>query len=724
LSPSPFFEFSAILVLVSLLGIVGRFLRQPLIVSFLAAGVLAGPFGLGLISSYSEIELLAHMGIALLLFIVGLKLDLGLIKSTGLPALLAGTAQMLLTGVLGAALALAFGLDLQNAVFVGVALAFSSTIIVVKLLSDKGEIDSLHGRIAVGILIVQDVAAILALVALSTFAGGSGAEAGQSTLSLSLQVAGRGLALLLGLGLLTRYGLPALLRSLADSQEMLLVFSISWAIFMGALSEALGFSKEVGAFLAGVSLASTPYRDAIGARLAGLRDFLLLFFFIDLGARMDIGNAESQLLPALALSAVVLVVKPLSVMIFTGLLGYGRRVGFLAGTSLAQVSEFSLILIALGVSLGQVDRGTLGLVTLTGVITVLISSYFILYSDRLYGWAAPYIKIFQRRRLSPRASLDSSTANPEYLLLGLGNYGSGIAESLLERGKGVAGVDFDPEVLERWRGKGLRVIYGDASDPELHAHLPLAGVQWVVGSFRNLHLNLALLGFLRQAGYQGKVALAASSQAEALLLGQAGAQVVLRPFQDAAEQAADALAHVVGAMPQTDWPLAFRELKLKTGARYAGKTLRDIPLRQNTGVSIVAVSRAGQVHQDPGPEFLLMPGDRVVLVGPPQELDVAEDMLHQVREGAGRDRSDPFAVAEVQVPQGCTWAGATLSDLAFRAQYGATVLGIIRGHDLVPGHKAAEVLQVSDRILVFGKVQDLERIQELAASPQSPQPQA
>ncbi len=715
----PFLEFSAILVLASLVGILGRFLKQPLVVSFLVAGVLAGPFGIGLIKSYEEIELLARMGIALLLFIVGLKLDLGLIKSTGVTALLAGSAQMILTTVLGGGVALALGLDLREAAVVGVALAFSSTIIVVKLLSDKGEIDSLYGRVTVGILIVQDIAAVLALVALSTMAG-KAAGGQESTFMISLQVAARGLGLLLGLGLLTRYGLPALLRRLANSQEMLLVFSISWAVFMGGLAEFLGFSTEVGAFLAGVALASTPYRDAISARLAALRDFLLLFFFINLGARLDLVSAEAWLAPALLLSGAVLVVKPLAVMIFTGLLGYGRRVGFLAGTSLAQTSEFSLILVAAAVSAGQVDRSILGLVTMVTVLTLLVSSYLILNSGPLYERVAPYIKIFQRRRLigEPGQSGPGGDA-PEFLILGLGDYGSGIAEALLERGRGVAGVDFDPAVIEGWRQRGLPVIYGDAGDPELHEHLPLEGTEWVVGSFRSLPLNLALLGFLRQAGFKGKVALAAGSDADSEALHGAGVQVVLRPFHDAAEQAADALAHAVGVMPDTDWPLAFRELRLKTGARYAGKTLRDIPLRQHTGVSVVAVGRAGQVHQAPGPEFLLMPGDRVVLVGPPPELALAEELLNQVRDSLVRDKADPFAVMEVQVPLGCRWSGASLSDLDFRRSFGATILGIIRANSLVSGHKAAEILQPGDRILLFGRPDDLQRIQALASSPEA-----
>jgi predicted Kef-type K+ transport protein len=171
---STFFEIAAILICATLLGIVGQKLRQPLLIMFLAAGILVGPAGLGIIASYQQIELLAQIGIALLLFIVGLKLDLHLIRTTGPVALATGLGQIVFTSIIGFVIALALEMSVVNAAYVSVALTFSSTIIIVKLLSDKKEIDSLHGQIALGFLIVQDIAAILALVALTTWVSGCG----------------------------------------------------------------------------------------------------------------------------------------------------------------------------------------------------------------------------------------------------------------------------------------------------------------------------------------------------------------------------------------------------------------------------------------------------------------------------------------------------------------------------------------------------------------------
>lgn len=271
-----FAEIAAILTLATILGVAGQKLRQPLIIMFLVTGILAGPTGLGIIESYEQIELLAHIGIALLLFIVGLKLDLHLIRTTGPVALATGLGQIIFTSAIGLLIALALGLEMVEAAYVAVALTFSSTIIIVKLLSDKKEIDSLHGQIALGFLIVQDIAAILALVALTTF-GTAMAENGAGAIQATL-IAVKGLGLLTVIALLTRFILPPLTKRLARSQEMLTLFAISWAIFLGGVGELLGFSKEVGAFLAGVSLASTGYRDAVGAGSRVCVTFAALFF--------------------------------------------------------------------------------------------------------------------------------------------------------------------------------------------------------------------------------------------------------------------------------------------------------------------------------------------------------------------------------------------------------------------------------------------------------------
>jgi len=700
---STFVEIAAILGLAALLGALGQKLRQPLIIMFMAAGILAGPAGLSLIASYGSIELLAHIGIALLLFIVGLNLDIHLIRTIGPVALATGLGQIVFTSLFGLLIALGLGMDLVGALYVAVALTFSSTIIIVKLLSDKNEIDSLHGQIAIGFLIVQDIAAIIAVVILTTI--GAKTTVAASPLLSVLIIAGKFLAFLALVVLLAWKVIPRLARRLAASQEMLTLFAVAWAVILGAAGELLGFSKEVGAFLAGVSLASTAYREVLGARLAGLRDFLLLFFFIDLGSRLDLSLVGSQAVPAAVFSVFVLVGNPLIVMAIMGRMGYRRRTGFLAGLTVAQISEFSLIVAAMGLSLGHIRSETMGLITLVGVATIFVSTYMILYSGQLYDVLSKVLGIFERRdpyRESASDSLQEMTAI-DVILVGLGNYGGGLAENLLQRNKTVLGIDFDPEALQKWRGRGMSVLYGDINDPGICSQLPLGKARWVVGTTRIHELNLLMLRKLKSCGFKGRVALTAANQEDAAAFDKAGADIVFRPYADAAEQAVDDLSDAMDMLPESiDWPVSFREVRIPPGAAAAGRTVRDILLRDRTGVSILAVSRSGRAHYDPGPDFQVFPGDRLVIVGAEEQLRRAEDFLTLPPEGLESSGSERFVIAELDVASGEDVAGRTLAELSFRQSYGVTVIGIRRGEQRVMTPRAGERLIAGDRLVVIG----------------------
>jgi Kef-type K+ transport system membrane component KefB len=536
-----FSEITALLLFAAALGGVAVRLRQPLILAFVAVGVAVSPSALGWIGAHEQVELLAKLGISLLLFVVGLRLDLLLIRRLGVVAVTAGVAQIAFSAGIGFLLALALGLETTAALHVAVALTFSSTIIVVKLLSDKREIDSLHGRIAVGILIVQDIAIVLVMIGMTAVGAAAGAEG--SALSALVAVLLKGAVLLGVLGLLARYVLPRLLHQLARSSELLVLAGIAWAVALAALGDYLGFSKEVGAFLAGVSIASTHYREAISARLVSLRDFLLLFFFVSLGLQLDLQLVGAELLAAVVLSAFVLVVKPLIVVILMGMLGYRKRTGFLTGVSLAQISEFSFILGALGVTIGYIGRDTLGLITLIGLVTIALSSYLILYSHRLYEWLAPRLDVFERKVPHREQAIDqqSHPLAADVILFGLGRFGGNLARHLREHGISVLGVDFDPQAVRAWRRMGLAAQYGDAEDPEFAATLPLTQARWVVSTAPPRDVSLALLHGLQTHGFRGHTALTAHSEADAELLRQKGANVVFLPFADAAEQAADVI---------------------------------------------------------------------------------------------------------------------------------------------------------------------------------------
>jgi Kef-type K+ transport system membrane component KefB len=514
-------------------------LRQPLIVAFIAVGILLGPSGFGVVVQSGEIELFARLGIALLLFVVGLKLDVHIIRTVGPVALLTGLGQVVFTSVIGYLIALTLGMEHVTAIYIAVALTFSSTIIIVKLLSDTREVDSLHGRIAVGFLIVQDIVVVLVMIGLT--AAGQAVD-GPSLGKEALLIVAKGVLMLLALALLTRYVLPRLLHRLARSPELLMLFAIAWAIIGATIGDALGFSKEVGAFLAGVSIASTPYRELVAARLVSLRDFLLLFFFIELGANLDMSTIGEQTGAAIVFSLFVLIGNPLIVMVIMGYMGYRKRTSFLAGLTVAQISEFSLILAALGLSLGHLDQSTVGLVTLVGLITISASTYMILYSHELYARLGPYLGSFERKVTHREMDgLNENNEGVDVLLFGLGRFGSTLANMLRERGCRLLAIDFDPAAVRLHEREGYRARYGDAEDPEFIAALPLEKVVWVVSTLRDRALNRALLQGLQQQGFRGKVAVSSSTRHEADGFRQNGADLVLVPYADAAKEAADKL---------------------------------------------------------------------------------------------------------------------------------------------------------------------------------------
>lgn len=520
---------AAVLAVAAVMGLLATWLRQPLIVAFIAVGIIVGPAGTGWIVGADMLELLADMGIAILLFLVGLRLDLHLIRTTGPVALATGLGQVLFTSVIGFFIALALGMPPVTALYVAVALTFSSTIIIVKLLSDKRELDTLHGRIAVGFLIVQDIVVIVVMITLTAF----GQEAGDNVALDVAFVLLKGLGLFVGVGLLMKFVLPPVLHYIARSQELLVLFGVAYAVFVAAVSDGLGFSSEVGAFIAGVSLASTPYRDALGARLVSLRDFLLLFFFLHLGANLEFADAADQLTGALILSAFVLIGNPLIVIVIMSAMRYPVRVSFPAGLTVAQISEFSLILAALGLSLGHITNATVGLITVVGMITIGVSTYLILYWQRIYDRIGKWLTFFERPTTRPVAPLD--VGGVDVILYGLGRFGGRVADQLSGSEFQVLAVDYDPDLVARNQRDSVTAVFGSAEDVHFLESLPLASARYVVSTVPTVDVNLALLDGLRQHNFQGSVALTSHTVRDTERLRAAGADVVLEPFTVAAE---------------------------------------------------------------------------------------------------------------------------------------------------------------------------------------------
>jgi len=538
----PFAEVAVLLLVSAFVGAVFVRLRQPVLIAYIVVGIVVGPAVLGLVSARGQIDLLSQVGVVVLLFAVGLKLDLNHVRHIGPVAVATGVGQLTFTIVIGFALLLALGRGWLEALYVAVALTFSSTIIIVKLLSDKRELDTLHGRIAVGFLIVQDLAVVIAMMAMSALRSDAGGGTNAAEVAALLLLRLTAVAALLFV--LMRWILPAVVSSMARSQELLLVFAVAWGVGLAALGEWAGFSKEAGAFLAGFSLASTAYREAMSARLNGIRDFLLLFFFIDLGSRLELATLGAELGAAALLSLFVLIGNPLIVMAIMGVMGYRKRTSFMAGLTVAQISEFSIVFVAMGITLGHVGTSALGLTTLVGLVTITASTYMILLAQPLYERLAPWLGVFERRHAfrEDALPLDRGEPPPEAIVFGIGRYGRRLLRQLRAAGVRAVGVDFDPEAVRTLQADGLPVLFGDGEDPGFVEGLPLAHASWVISTFPQWPSNQALLHALKAAGFKGRVAGAVRDELHRKALARANIARILEPFDDAADQAANSLA--------------------------------------------------------------------------------------------------------------------------------------------------------------------------------------
>ena len=528
---SSFVSVALILALAVAGGAIAKLLRQPVVVSFIVVGILAGPTAFNLVEGADEIRLFAKFGIAILLFLVGLKLDFHMIRSTGKVALIAGLSQVAFTAAVGFGLAVLFGFETTTALYIAVALTFSSTIIIIKLIGDKRELDTLYGRIAVGILIVQDILVVAAMVVIVTIG-----TPGEGSVVTDLVVTLASSAVFLGVAAFaSRFVLEKVLDWIAKSPELTLLFGVAWAIVLAAISTLIGLSMEIGAFVAGVSLASTAYRESLGARMVSLRDVMLLFFFIELGASLTFADALGQLWPAIVLSVFVLVGKPLIVFAIMGWMGYRSITSFRTGVALAQISEFSLILIALGFSLGQVDSAVLSLVTLVAVFTITVSSYFILYTDKLYSMMQGFMHLFERGK-AEAVDEESQSLSFDAIVVGSGRFGSEVISGLISSGSSVLAVDLDPDALARAREIGAETLFGDVGDPDFAKMLPMHQSDTLICTAPDRSTNTLLLGSIKSLGYEGKIYLTALDNQTAEMFAKDPQVTTIRPLKMAANR--------------------------------------------------------------------------------------------------------------------------------------------------------------------------------------------
>ena len=496
-----------------------RVLKQPLIVGYIFTGIIVGPYFFNLFSTNEIFETLSQLGIAFLLFMVGMHLNPRAIKEVGKVSLVTGIGQIIFTSIIGFLISLALGFSILVSVYISIALTFSSTIIITKLLYDKKDIDSLYGKIAIGFLIVQDLAAIIILMVVSSYSDGASLNLWTTLL--------RGLIILSLLFAFSFFVLPKLVKRAAKSSEFLVLFSVGWALAIASLFHYLNFSLEIGALLAGMALSLSPFSAEISSKMKPLRDFFIVLFFIIIGSQIVFLHVAQNILPIILFSLFILIGNPLIVMIIIKYFGYTKRTGFFAGLTVAQISEFSIILVALGVSVGHLTSEILSMVTMIGLITITGSTYLILYSNSIYQRISKYLSIFEKKKINGDKKFLKK--NYDALLFGYNRTGFDILKTLVKLKKNYLVVDFNPDTIAVLKKFKIPSLYGDAEDSELLNELNLDKTELVVSTVPDYKTNILLMEFIRRANPKAVVIMRAENLDEALELYKKGADYILTP---------------------------------------------------------------------------------------------------------------------------------------------------------------------------------------------------
>jgi Kef-type K+ transport system membrane component KefB len=461
-------QIALAIVTATVFAFVAKMTRQPLILGYIAAGVVIGPTaGLGWIVTH-DIEPIAELGLILLLFMIGLEIDLKKLRTAGARLVTAGVTQFLICVALGLAVAPLAGLSTGHGAFANVyfavAMALSSTMIVVKLLYDKSELDTVPGRITLGILVFQDLWAILLLVLQPDLQN-------PAPLGLFASLA-KGVAIVVFAMSVGRWILPVLFRSIAKLPELMILGALGWCFLVTLLAGRLGLSKEMGALIAGVALSTFPYNLNVIAKVISLRDFFITLFFVTLGAQIP--RPSRDVLAAAALASTFLVLsRVISITPVLYLLKSGTRVSLIPAINLAQVSEFSLVICTLGVGLGHIDAHVLSIVVLTLVITAVAGTYAILYNYEIYSLLEPVLRWLGLRDVAETPAETPAPGRP-IVFLGFFRNASSLLHELLALEPALAErisvVDFNPEVKRELDRRGILAIYGDISHADTLHH--------------------------------------------------------------------------------------------------------------------------------------------------------------------------------------------------------------------------------------------------------------
>jgi len=540
-----FTQLSLVVAIVVVVSVVMKLLRQPLIMGYIITGVLVGPSFLHIVQNQTAFDSFSTIGITLLLFIVGLGLNAGVIKSLGRVSLTTSMSILPFLGIITYFVCQALGYNPATSIVLAVALFFSSTIIIMKVLSDKKETSRLYGQITLGVLLIEDVVATIAVVILAIVANPAAVSPVQIS-TMVLSAAGLGL----GLYLVGNFVVPPIAKWFAKSQELLFLFSLGWGLLVASLFHWAGLSHEVGALFAGVSIAGLPYASEMAAKLKPLRDFFIVIFFVTLGESFTLESIRENIFPAHILAAIVLLIKPFLVLISLGLQRYTRMTSFKVAAHLSQISEFSIVFVTIAAAKGVVPMNTVSLITLVAFVTIGVSSYLTKHTDGLFKFLEKPLRHFERN--TPHEPKQRRALYP-VILVGYHKGGHEFLRTFRDMKQRYLVVDYDPEVIDSLEEQGIRHAYGDATDEEFLEEINMGRSQMVVSTMTDNTTNLALLGYIRRHNQKTSFICHADSYTEAAELYEHGASYVSLPHYIGSERVSsfikrhgldhDALAH-------------------------------------------------------------------------------------------------------------------------------------------------------------------------------------
>lgn len=638
-------------------------LRVPSIVGFLLTGVLIGPSGLGLVPDTERVEMFAEIGVVFLLFSIGLEFSLERLKQIRRFFFLGGAVQALVTLGLIALLALPVGFPLPEAVFHGFLVTLSSTAIVLKLYADRRELDAPQGKILIGILLFQDFLIVPMIVLTPVLAGTVAASAA----SIVLRFAGS-LALVGLVFVVARYLMPRLLHLMVRTRirEVLVLGALAVCLGMALLTDALEFSLALGAFIAGIIISESEYSHQVVAEVTPFRDVFNSLFFISIGMLLEVPFALAHPLPVLGLAGAILGVKTLAGGTAAALLGFPRRIVAIVALALAQVGEFSFVLLQVGQSQGLLDRSLYQTFIAASILTMLATPPLVAAAPRLGEALGRWGRLAGAVQGQPEAAGETKGTRRHVIIVGFGVNGRNLARVLRAAHIPYRVLELDGEMVRRGLAEKEPILFGDATRREILEHAGIEEADVVVFAISDLEAVRRAIRLARALNPKVRIIVRTRQVDEVEELHRHGAdEVIAQEFETSIEIFTRVLEHyhiprnVIRAETRalrgegykmmrspsvTQLPESFLDLlaagttevfRLDEGSPAVGATISGLDLRRRTGVTVIAVVRNEASHPNPHPDLRLEAGDHLVLVGSHAAMEQAFELLEPTPE-AGR----------------------------------------------------------------------------------------